>query len=187
LIVKALVTVFSLAALVCNLHAQTPDEGPSHALRTLSERADLIIDATITEDISGGMSGGPIPRAGQWNIGCLSCCPTVRVNRVLKGEAKEDSLLFIAVTVPLASFGEAKEVPLNVPIFSTGGSDPIEEPLFAKGQRAIFFLEDRPKREPGSVHTKGGEEVRYRTFDFWLGKLPFSEALAQQIILWQKR
>lgn len=179
---KALVTIFSVAVHVCSLHSQSIGDGSPHALQELCKRADLVIDATILEDVSGGMAGGPIPRADQWNISFLSCCPRVRVNEVLKGDAKEGSLLRINVTLPLASFGEPEEVKLNVPIITTGES----KALLAKDERVILLLEDRPKREPDSVHTVGGEEVRYRTFDFWLGKMPFSEPLAQQIRLWQK-
>jgi hypothetical protein len=166
------------------VHAQSWEDSPGF-LKKLTERSDLIIDATIMGDIDGGMSTSPIPLPNQWNFSFISCCPKVRVNRILKGEADAGSLQRIAVTVPEVYFGEPQPVPMNTPIFSIKAGDAEPAPLLAKGTRALFFLEDRPKREPGSMHKVGGEEVRYRTFDLWLGKMPFSEALARRILQWQ--
>lgn len=103
---------FGLLLFATVVHAQRWEDSTGF-LKKLTERSDLIVDATIMEDVDGGMSTSSIPQPAQWNFSYINCCPKVRVNRVLKGDAEAGSLLRIEVTVPQVDFGEPQPVPLN--------------------------------------------------------------------------
>lgn len=139
---------------------------PNRLLRVLYDSSDLVVEATLTETCGGGMSSGPIPTDSA-QLYVLSCTLQVKVNRVLKGDYNPENPIRIGVTVPLSDKGP-------------------DEMYLEKDMRYIFFLEDRTKREPDSHHEAGGELIRYRTFDWWLSRLPASAALTLKLENWAK-
>lgn len=150
-------------------------------LRKLYDRSDLIIDATILEDVDGGMGGGGVVSEGGWRRGHISCVARVWIHEVLKGSVDPGSPLLIEVTLPFFNKGELVPVLLNEPI-------PVQnstKPLLSKCDRAVFFLEDRLKREPNSEHSVDGETVKFRSFDFWFWRLPAEPALTDRLSIWR--
>lgn len=135
-------------------------EGP---LRALYDRADLIIEATLLENCEGGMSTAPLPR-DKPQVAALSSILSVQVDRVLKGESTTTGPLLISVTQ------------LHC--------DKTQFPIYRKGDRHIFVLEDGSKREPASRHARGDEIIRYRSFDPWFAILPVNEAMAIRFTEW---
>lgn len=153
--------LITLLAMMSILKAD--DAFPQGLLRPLYDRADLIIEATVLEDREGGMSTAPLPR-DRPQVAVMNSILPVQVNRVLKGEATTAGPLLISVTQP---HGDKSSVP-----------------IYRKGDRHIFVLEDGPKREPSSHHTQGEKIIRYRTFDIWFGTLPVNEAMAIRFKEW---
>ncbi|CAN5773092.1 hypothetical protein BH09VER1_BH09VER1_46230 [soil metagenome] len=152
-------------------------------LKALYDRSDLIIYATFLEDVSAGISTSEIYQ-GKPILDYVETAIHVRVNRVLKGTVSTDRPLLIGVTIMFA-------IPSNKPIRMVAGA-PVpapgvdNEPWLKKGDRSIIFLEDRRKREPNSTAVANGEPCHFRTFDYWLWRIPANDAIDIQFAKWKK-
>lgn len=151
-------------------------------LKILYDRSDLIIDATFLEDVSAGLSTSEIFE-GKPLLNYLETAIHVKVNKVLKGQVAQDKPLLIGATV-MSSLGSRPNPATPGATFSFSGKDP--EPWLRKNDRYIIFLEDRRKREPNSTATSSGEHINFRTFDYWLWRIPANDAIDLQFAKWKK-
>lgn len=153
-------------------------------LEKLYQRADLIIDATVTEDLGDHGISRPLifPKL-------MLGTPILRltVNHILKGDPGAKGPLLIEGRSAGVNVIPYAPVPLNVPIFIARVRHESASPPEKKESRWIFFLEDRLKREPGAVHKIGDEDVRFRAFDNWFWRMPVSDPLVMRIDLWNRK
>jgi len=157
---KALPLLALLLALASPIHAQLA------ALETLVRQSDDIAIVTVKEPAEVCWGSAPIIGQDQ-TFSWQESTARVVVEETLKGDLKPGEKPLVSLRVP----NQRTLVEMVAP--------------YAKGKKALVFLQDRRKTETHSAASSNGEQIYYLTFDPLFSWMPYTrpaELATRQIL-----